>query len=115
MYFGLFDTAKIWGLDKLNLGNRILESLSKLLVALPVCLGAGLICYPLHTVTRRLMLQASESERVYKGFFDCVDRMAREEGFWGFYAGVGAATFQMSGGAIILWVYDEIKTLGGRS
>ena len=79
--FGIYDTLtrgdKSVGLSAY--AGSIAGAISKLLI------------YPVDTVKRRLQNQAFFSGDIaspYKGMVDCVRRIAREEGFAGFYRGV---------------------------
>merc|ERR1712227_1092852 len=76
-----------------------------------IILGAG-ISYPFDTVRRRLQMQAEKpvEEHIYKGTFDCLKKIAAEEGIAaGVYKGFVANAFRSVGAALVLVLYDRSK------
>jgi len=76
-----------------------------------ILMGAG-ISYPFDTVRRRLQMQAEKpvSEHLYAGTFDCLKKIAAEEGIGpGLYKGFIANGFRSVGGALVLVLYDRAK------
>ena len=74
--------------------------------------AAGLLCYPMDTVRRRLVMQSGiePSQRHYKNALDCWKKMyAVEGGIRAFYKGALTNMFRGMGGAMVLIMYDEIK------
>lgn len=74
---------------------------------------AGLASYPFDTVRRRLMLQSGRkaTEKTYKNTWDCWIKIAKQEGFRGFYKGTLTNILRGFSGAMILVMYDEIKKI----
>merc|ERR1711879_1093856 len=73
--------------------------------------GAG-ISYPFDTVRRRLQMQAElpKEKHVYNGTFDCLRKIAAEEGVAaGVYKGFIANAFRSVGAALVLVLYDRSK------
>merc|ERR1712146_154462 len=73
--------------------------------------GAG-ISYPFDTVRRRLQMQAEKpvEEHIYKGTFDCLKKIAAEEGIGpGLFKGFIANALRSVGGAMVLVLYNRAK------
>ena len=54
-------------------------------------LTTSLLCYPLSTIRRRLMVDAARDQRRYNGVFDCCKKIREEEGLRGFFNGLAMA------------------------
>ena len=107
IYFGTFDTAKLFVSD--SLPSPIIITF---LLAQTCTTAAGLVGYPLDTVRRRMVMQSGrlKAEVHYKSFWDCCKKMYVEEGgFRAFYKGSLTNVFRGMGSALILVVYDEAK------
>ncbi|KRX02866.1 Mitochondrial carrier domain [Pseudocohnilembus persalinus] len=104
-YFGLFDSAKGFGLNKQNI-------LIKFMVAQFVTGLAGVASYPLDTVRRRLMMQSGSKELLYSGTLDCFAKIYKNEGgFAPFFKGAAANFVRGVGGALVLVLYDEAQAV----
>ncbi|GLI59946.1 hypothetical protein VaNZ11_001998 [Volvox africanus] len=79
-----------------------------------VVLTASSLTYPLDVVRKRLVADTAlgPSQQQYKGFVDCVMKIARTEGLRGFYRFYGYDMMLRLGGGILLVLYDELKTRG---
>jgi len=109
VYFGVYDT--------LNQQVPTNSLFVKWLYAQSTTTMAGLICYPMDTVRRRLVMQGGRkiTERHYSGYADCVRKIyLREGGMGAFYKGALSNVLRGFGGAIVLVLYDELKRLDGR-
>jgi len=101
-YFGIYDTAKAWGLI-----NGIVL---KYIVAQTVTALAGLASYPLDTVRRRMMMQSGRKEILYKNTLDCFAKIFKTEGgFKPFFKGALSNVFRGIGGALVLTINDVIQ------
>lgn len=71
--------------------------------------------YPFDTVRRRMMLQSEKpiAERLYKGSFDCFNKVLAKEGLAGMYKGMVPELFRGVGGSLVIVAYDRIKTIYG--
>jgi solute carrier family 25 (adenine nucleotide translocator) protein 4/5/6/31 len=71
--------------------------------------------YPFDTVRRRMMLQSEKpvAERVYKGSFDCFNKVLQKEGAKGMYKGMVPELFRGVGGSLVIVIYDRIKLIFG--
>jgi solute carrier family 25 (adenine nucleotide translocator) protein 4/5/6/31 len=71
--------------------------------------------YPFDTVRRRMMLQSEKpvAERLYKGSFDCFNKVLAKEGLKGMYKGMIPELFRGVGGSLVIVAYDRIKTVYG--
>ena len=79
------------------------------------CFGvvpAQAVAYPADTVRRRIQLSGSVGQRIsYRGYWDCVRRMAREEGLLSFYRGLGVNCLKIAPAAALQFLcYDLFKS-----
>ena len=76
-----------------------------------VSMAASMAHYPLDSIRRRLMMEAgkSDNERLYRNSMDCFRKILREEGYRGFYRGLGVNLVRSVGAALVLVSYDEFK------
>ncbi|XP_077991680.1 ADP,ATP carrier protein 1-like [Glandiceps talaboti] len=105
-YFGCFDTAK--GMLPDNLRGNLFVSW---MVAQTVTTLSGVVSYPFDTVRRRLMMQSGRKDVLYKGTIDCWRKIAKNEGAGAFFKGAFSNVLRGTGGALVLVLYDEIKSL----
>jgi len=107
-YFGFFDTAKGMLPDPKNTPLIITWA-----IAQTVTTGAGIISYPFDTVRRRMMMQSGRkgADVMYKGTLDCWRKIAAQEGTNAFFKGAFSNVLRGTGGALVLVLYDELKTL----
>jgi len=104
-YFGFFDTAKGMLPDPKNTPFLISWA-----IAQTVTTVAGIISYPFDTVRRRMMMQSGRSDKLYKNTLDCWSKIYRSEGGNAFFKGAFSNVLRGTGGALVLVLYDEIKT-----
>lgn len=104
-YFGFFDTAKGMLPDPKN--TPFLVSWA---IAQTVTTVAGIISYPFDTVRRRMMMQSGRSDKLYKNTIDCWGKIYKTEGGNAFFKGAFSNVLRGTGGALVLVLYDEIKT-----
>lgn len=108
-YFGLYDTAK----------GTLIKNPEKTsvfyywIIAQMVTTVSGLMAYPFDSVRRRMMMQSgvTESNRMYHSTLDCFRKTYAEGGLGSFYKGAVANILRGAGGALILVLYDNLKTL----
>lgn len=107
-YFGFYDTAK--GMLPNPKTTPIVVSW---LIAQTVTTVAGIVSYPFDTVRRRMMMQSGRpvAERQYKNTAHCWITIAKTEGTKAFFKGALSNVIRGTGGAFVLVLYDEIKTL----
>jgi len=104
-YFGFFDTAKGMLPDPKN--TPFLVSWA---IAQTVTTVAGIISYPFDTVRRRMMMQSGRADKLYKNTIDCWKKIYQSEGGNAFFKGAFSNVLRGTGGALVLVLYDEIKT-----
>jgi len=104
-YFGFFDTAKGMLPDPKN--TPFLVSWA---IAQTVTTVAGIVSYPFDTVRRRMMMQSGRADKMYKNTIDCWKKIAATEGSNAFFKGAFSNVLRGTGGALVLVLYDEIKT-----
>uniref|UniRef100_A0A2R5L5E1 ADP/ATP translocase n=1 Tax=Ornithodoros turicata TaxID=34597 RepID=A0A2R5L5E1_9ACAR len=106
-YFGFFDTAKGMLPDPKNTPLVI-----SWMIAQTVTTVAGIMSYPFDTVRRRMMMQSGRSaaERQYKSTMHCWGKIYKTEGGAAFFKGAFSNILRGTGGALVLVLYDEIKS-----
>jgi len=104
-YFGFFDTAKGMLPDPKNTPFLISWA-----IAQTVTTVAGIVSYPFDTVRRRMMMQSGRADKMYKNTIDCWKKIAATEGTNAFFKGAFSNVLRGTGGALVLVLYDEIKT-----
>jgi solute carrier family 25 (adenine nucleotide translocator) protein 4/5/6/31 len=111
VYFGLYDSISSQNPFKNDKG--VMGFFSKFAIAQCVAIAAGYASYPFDTVRRRLQMQSEKpkEEWLYKGTMDCFAKVAKEEGTAAFFKGAGANALRTVGSAMVLVLYDQIKTV----
>jgi len=103
-FFGLYDTAKgMTGKTNIFISWGIAQCVTTV---------SGIVSYPFDTVRRRLMMQAGRKggDILYSGTLDCWRKIAAQEGTGAFFKGAFSNVLRGTGGALVLVMYDEIKT-----
>jgi solute carrier family 25 (adenine nucleotide translocator) protein 4/5/6/31 len=102
-YFGLYDTIMpLLGEDS--------NPMVKFTVGYIVTVVSGLLSYPIDTIRRRMMMTSGgDKSMMYKGSFDCVMQIMKNEGFMSFMKGAGANILRGVAGAGVLAGFDELK------
>jgi len=103
-FFGLYDTAKgMTGKTNIFISWGIAQCVTTV---------SGIVSYPFDTVRRRLMMQAGRKggDILYSGTLDCWRKIAAQEGTGAFFKGAFSNILRGTGGALVLVMYDEIKT-----
>jgi solute carrier family 25 (adenine nucleotide translocator) protein 4/5/6/31 len=109
---GSFDT--ITGLNPYAKDKGIMGAVSTFVAAQSAIIFGMMPTYPFDTVRRRLQMQAERPKEtwLYNGPMDCVKKIARDEGLAaGLYKGLWANVIRSVGGALVLVLYDRIKTI----
>jgi len=104
-YFGGYDTAKRTFLKPES------SVVYKFFVAQCVTALSGLLSYPLDTVRRRLMMQSGRKDVMYTGTFDCIRKIAANEGSKAFFKGALSNIIRGAGGSLVLVLYDEFQRI----
>ncbi|GBF94373.1 folate transporter chloroplastic [Raphidocelis subcapitata] len=112
-YLYLYERVKAWhrgwqGSDRLGAGWNLLSAAQ---AGAMVCLATN----PIWLVKTRMALQRRATVpgvEPYRGLFDALVRIGREEGLRGYYKGIGPSlVLQTTHGAIQFAVYEELKAL----
>ena len=114
LFLGGYDAVKSeWQHRKSRMDEPDATWTERFILAQTVALTAGIICYPIDSVRRRLMMQAGKprNQRLYLGSMQCFRRVWVEEGLRGFYLGIGPNMIRSIGGALMLVAYDAFKTM----
>jgi len=111
VYFGMYDTLS--DMNPLKGQRDFIGLASKFAIAQCTAITAGYASYPFDTVRRRLQMQSEKpkSEWLYKGTIDCFVKVAKDEGMSAMFKGAGANALRTIGSALVLVLYDEVKTL----
>merc|ERR1719263_1743427 len=111
VYFGLYDTASQGNPYKKDKG--IMGILSKFAIAQCVAITAGYASYPFDTIRRRLQMQSEKPKEqwTYKGTGHCFTKIIKAEGPTALFKGAGANALRTVGSALVLVLYDQIKTV----
>jgi len=107
-YFGFFDTAKGMLPDPKNTPFLVSWAIAQCVTTV-----AGIVSYPFDTVRRRMMMQSGRADKMYKNTIDCWVKIAKTEGRNAFFKGAFSNVLRGTGGALVLVLYDELKTLLG--
>lgn len=110
LYFGIYDSGKDLILERNNC-----SLFEKFLFAQFCVIVSESISYPTDTVKRRLMLQSAKKEVQYKGAFDCIAKIYKNEGITGFWRGNLSNFLRSGGGSLCLVLYDEMQKLMNHS
>ena len=105
-YFGMFDTGKVFLFPDAKKANIFYMWF----FAQCVTVSAGICSYPLDTVRRRLMMQSGRADKMYDGTFDCIKKIAQQEGTGAFFKGALSNVIRGTGGALVLVFYDKIQS-----
>merc|ERR1712196_45594 len=111
---GAFDT--LVGLNPYKENKGVLGVVSTFISAQTAIIAGATISYPFDTVRRRLQMQAElpPEKHVYNGTFDCLKKIAAEEGVAaGVYKGFVANAFRSVGAALVLVLYERAKKMLG--
>jgi len=103
-YFGFYDTLK-----PIILGPDAGIMLSFLL-GYGVTVTSGLISYPVDTIRRRMMMTSGQAVK-YKGSWDCMVQIVRNEGVIALFKGAGANILRGIAGAGVLAGFDKLVQL----
>jgi len=110
-YFGMYDSLAEQNPYKSDKG--LMGIVSKFAVAQVTAITAGYASYPFDTVRRRLQMQSEKppEEWLYKGTLDCFGKILANEGPAAMFKGAGANALRTVGSALVLVLYDQIKTV----
>ena len=102
IYFGLYDSLKpILKRENTNMFYSFI-------LGYGVTLTAGLICYPMDTIKRRMMMTSGEAKK-YKNSLDCGVQILKNEGFMAMMKGASIHIIRSVAGAGVLIGFDTYK------
>uniref|UniRef100_A0AC34FWA6 ADP/ATP translocase n=1 Tax=Panagrolaimus sp. ES5 TaxID=591445 RepID=A0AC34FWA6_9BILA len=104
VFFGLFDTIRLTAVDD----SKKLSFFSLWCLAQTCIVTSSIMCYPLDTVRRRLMMESGKKEKLYSGSIDCWQKIMRQEGMNGFFRGAMTNSLKTTSGALVLAIYYEV-------
>merc|ERR1711977_655561 len=114
-YFGVNDTLVGSIPAELKNDHGIKGIAVKFGCAQTAALCAAYASYPFDTVRRRLQMQSEKpkEEWIYKGTGHCFTKIIKDEGVTALFKGAGANALRTVGSALVLVLYDQIKTVMG--
>merc|ERR1712193_102702 len=114
-YFGVNDTLVGSIPAELKNDHGIKGIAVKFGCAQTAALCAAYASSPFDTIRRRLQMQSEKpkEEWVYKGTGHCFTKIIKDEGPTALFKGAGANALRTVGSALVLVLYDEIKTAMG--
>ncbi|ETN84472.1 ADP/ATP translocase 2 domain protein [Necator americanus] len=101
-FFGAFDVLRTSVADP-----KQLHFLTTWMLAQCCLITSGLLCYPLDTVRRQMMMQAGKLEKSYRNSLSCFCHIAKTSGRRGFYRGAMTNSLRSTGGAMVVSCYYE--------
>jgi len=109
--FGLFDTMNSMNPYK----DGAIGLISKFFIAQFSVIAGAQVSYPFDTVRRRLQMQSGSPQEqwLYSGTADCFAKIIKNEGPAALFKGAGANVLRTVGAALVLVLYDEIRTAFG--
>jgi solute carrier family 25 (adenine nucleotide translocator) protein 4/5/6/31 len=113
VYFGMYDSLREKNPYKDGTGPIAIAS--RFAVAQVTAITAGYASYPFDTVRRRLQMQSEKPREqwVYSGTADCFGKIIREESWTALFKGAGANALRTVGSALVLVLYDSLRTALG--
>lgn len=105
VFFGLFDTLRVTAADG---DSKKLSFVSTWCLAQTCIVTSSIMCYPLDTVRRRLMMESGKKEKLYSGSIDCWQKIMRTEGMNGYFRGAMTNSLKQTSGALVLAIYYEV-------
>lgn len=102
--FGIYDTSKLFIGDDASL-------LTKFCFAQFSSVSGGMVCYPMDTIRRRMMMQSgkTKADLQYRSSYDTFKKILGKEGYRGFYKGGLSNVFKSVGVSIVLCMYDDLQ------
>lgn len=115
-YFGLFDFSKEYlmpmvGMGKDSTASKTSQVLSKFCLALMVDIFSAMAAYPLDTVRRSMMMMSGRQDKLYNNSFQCFRYIYQQGGIPAFYKGAMTNNIRAIGSALVLVLYDELRTV----
>jgi solute carrier family 25 (adenine nucleotide translocator) protein 4/5/6/31 len=110
VYFGMYDSLA--GINPLKDHKGMAGIMSKFAIAQTTAITAGYASYPFDTIRRRLQMQSEKprAEWIYSGAADCYKKILKDEGVRALFKGAGANVIRTIGSALVLVLYDEVKS-----
>jgi solute carrier family 25 (adenine nucleotide translocator) protein 4/5/6/31 len=110
-YFGLYDYSKTALMPSLQQKGLALV-MTKFGIALGIDIFSAMLAYPLDTVRRNMMMQSGRSanEILFTSSMGCFKHIMAKDGYRGLYKGALMNNFRAIGSAMVLVIYDELRT-----
>ncbi|KAI1732447.1 mitochondrial carrier protein [Ditylenchus destructor] len=106
VFFGIFDTARAYLMDKSKTDQ--LSFMANWCLAQSAVITSSFMCYPLDTVRRRLMLESGKKVKMYRNSLDCWKKILKNESVPALYKGALSNSLRCTSGAMVLAVYYEM-------
>ncbi|KAL3106896.1 hypothetical protein niasHT_010811 [Heterodera trifolii] len=105
VFFGIFDSIRLTLAEERRQALSFAATWSLAQFSIIV---SSLVCYPLDTVRRRLMLEAGSEFKQYSTQWQCFSTVCRTEGVLSLYKGALSNSLRCTSGALILAIYYEV-------
>uniref|UniRef100_A0A914HQ74 ADP/ATP translocase n=1 Tax=Globodera rostochiensis TaxID=31243 RepID=A0A914HQ74_GLORO len=105
VFFGIFDSVRLTLAEE---RRQTLSFVATWSLAQGSIIVSSLVCYPLDTVRRRLMLEAGREYKQYSTQWQCWSTVCRTEGVRALYKGALSNSLRCTSGALILAIYYEV-------
>uniref|UniRef100_A0A1I7U0T6 ADP/ATP translocase n=2 Tax=Caenorhabditis tropicalis TaxID=1561998 RepID=A0A1I7U0T6_9PELO len=104
IFFGIFDSIRTSVEDPKSLNFAACWAIAQVSIT-----TSGMMCYPLDTVRRSMMMQAGKKVKQFTSTKDCWKTLYKRDGINGFYRGALTNSLRSTGGALIITFYYEFS------
>ncbi|CAA89069.1 ADP/ATP translocase [Caenorhabditis elegans] len=104
IFFGIFDSIRTSVEDPKSLNFAACWAIAQISIT-----TSGMVCYPLDTVRRSMMMQSGKQIKQYTSTKDCWKTLYKKDGINGFYRGALTNSLRSTGGALIITFYYEFS------
>ncbi|CAI5454331.1 unnamed protein product [Caenorhabditis angaria] len=104
IFFGIFDSIRTSVDDPKSLNFAACWAIAQVAIV-----TSGMMCYPLDTVRRSMMMQSGKKVKKYTSTKDCWKKIYKQDGVNGFYRGALTNSLRSTGGALIITFYYEFS------
>jgi solute carrier family 25 (adenine nucleotide translocator) protein 4/5/6/31 len=112
-YFGLYDFSKTSLIPSLQLKEHTASMVAaKFGIALTIDIFSAMLAYPLDTIRRSLMMQSGRGKEtlLFNNSLGCLKHIMAKDGIHGLYKGALMNNVRAIGSALVLVIYDELKS-----
>ncbi len=112
IYFGAYTNTKDYLVKHFHPSKQEEESAwIHILSAAVAGVAVTSVMNPIFLLKTRIQLQETSANNYYNGYFDCIKKIYKEEGFRAFYRGLTASWLGIAENALYFVVYEKLKYL----